>query len=136
MFDKCKNSKKQGDIGVGEAIAFFLKRGQTVLFPLSDSEPYDLAFDDGKRINKVQVKTTKQVNANKCGGFKVELRTSGGNQSRYTNKKFDPTKVDYLFVLTNCGDRYLIPSSDINAKCYIVLGPDKDKFKIGMMSQR
>lgn len=128
MFNKCKNSKKKGDIGVGEAIAFFIKRGQTVLFPLSDSEPYDLVFDDGAKLNKVQVKTTSSKTP--YGIYKVNIRVLGGNQSFHTIKKFDKSKVDFLFVLTAMGDKYLIPAVEIECVSSIDLGTKTEKYKI------
>lgn len=128
MFEKCKNSKKQGDIGVGEAIAFFIKRGQTVLFPLSDSEPYDLAFDDGARLNKVQVRTT--MCKSRYGKYQVNLRVLGGNQSFHTSTQFDNTKVDFLFVLTAEEDKYLIPSVEIQNESSLNLGVKMEKYKL------
>ena len=128
MFEKCKNSKKQGDIGVGEAISFFIKRGQTVLFPLSDSEPYDLVFDDGVKLNKVQVRTT--ACKSRHGKYQVNLRVLGGNQSFHTAQKFDNTKVDFLFVLTETTNKYLIPSVDIQSKNTLNLGIKMEKYKI------
>jgi hypothetical protein len=126
MFDKCKNSKKQGDIG--EAIAFFIKRGQTVLFPLSDSEPYDLVFDDGARLNKVQVRTTASKSPH--GKYKVNLRVLGGNQSFHTATKFDNAKVDFLFVLTDGADKYLIPAVEIQNGSSLNLGIKMEKYKL------
>ena len=128
MFEKCKNSKKQGDIGVGEAIAFFIKRGQTVLFPLSDSERYDLAFDDGVKLNKVQVRTTACKSPH--GIYVVHLRVMGGNQSFHTSQEFDNTKVDFLFVLTDTANKYLIPSVDIPSKNTLNLGIKMEKYKL------
>jgi hypothetical protein len=128
MFDKCKNSKKKGDIGVGEAISFFIRKGQTVLFPLSDSEPYDLAYDDGDKLNKVQIRTTAAKSPH--GIYIVNLRVMGGNQSFHTEKKFDRTKVDYLFVLTENGKKYLIPSVEITSYNSINLGKQMEKYKL------
>lgn len=128
MFQNCKNSKKQGDIGVGAAISYFISRGQTVLFPLSDSEPYDLAFDDGVKLNKVQVKTT--FTKTRCGIYQTDLRTKGGNQSFHTVKKFDPTKVDFLFILAEDGNKYLVPSNEITTKSHFNLGEKATKYKL------
>ena len=130
MFDQCKNTKKQGDIGVALAISKLSSKGYTVLFPLCDSEPYDLVFDDGVKLQKVQVKTTAQKSKNRHGGYILNLRVMGGNRSFHTQKKFDPTKVDYVFGLTEDGKQYLIPSSEITAFTAITLGADKDKYLV------
>ena len=128
MFQNCINSKKKGDIGVALAIASFVSKGQTVLFPLCDSEPYDLAFDDGIKLNKVQVRTT--ASKNPTGNYMVNLRVMGGNQSFQTIRQFDKTKVDFLFVLTETGDKYLIPSMDIKCKSFLTLCSKTEKYKV------
>lgn len=53
------NPRKQGEIGLGAAIAWFLGEGYGVSVPLCDNQPYDLIIDskaDG--LQKVQVKTS------------------------------------------------------------------------------
>lgn len=130
MLENVKNSKQQGDIGVAIAIATLVEKGYTVLFPLSDNEPYDLAFDDGTSLKKVQVRTTKQKSVNKHGGYVLNLRVCGGNQSYFTSKTFDKTKVDFVFGLTESGSKYLIPSGEIKAMTALILGPSMDKYKV------
>ncbi len=49
-----KNSKKQGDIGLGAAIAYFTFKGFTVSIPLTDSQDYDLVVDDGHKLSRIQ----------------------------------------------------------------------------------
>jgi hypothetical protein len=73
------NPRKQGDIGVGAAIAWFMANGYCVLMPLSESQPYDLVVDDGERLQRVQVKTTTAKSP--YGRYVVSLQTAGGNQS-------------------------------------------------------
>lgn len=128
MFNNCINSKKKGDIGVAVAISSFVSRGNTVLFPLSDSEPYDLAFDDGRKLHKVQVRTTEAKQPS--GNFIVNLRVMGGNQSFHTAKRFDRETVDFLFVLTGCGDKYLIPAVDIRNVNSLTLCHKTEKYKL------
>lgn len=117
---KQKNSKKQGDVGLGFAIAYFVSQGYTVSVPLTDSQAYDLLIDDGQ-IKRVQVKTTVTD--------EVELRTLGGNQSFHTVKKFDVTKVDYVFVLTESA-KYLIPVSRIKARSRMTISQYLDEFRV------
>ena len=50
------NTKKQGDIGLGQAIGYFTSLGFTVSVPLTDSQEYDLIVDNGFSLNRVQVK--------------------------------------------------------------------------------
>lgn len=129
MFENCKNSKKQGDIGLGAAIGYFSSKGYVVSIPLTDNQDYDLLFDDGIKINKVQVKTTKYKAANKY--WQVQLKTSGGNRSRFKDKKFDSSSVEYIFILTDNNDRYLIPSHFLSkCKTHFRIFSPWEKFKI------
>lgn len=45
MFENAINSKKQGDIGMCYAMAYFSKMGYTVSVPVTDSQEYDLIVD-------------------------------------------------------------------------------------------
>ncbi len=119
---KQKNSKKQGDVGLGIAIGYFSSHGITVCIPLTDSQDYDLVIDKDDALKKVQVKTTTMKSRNGAGYY-AELRTCGGNKSwSGIVKKFDPNKVDYLFVLTESGDQYLIPSYLVKGQSGITVG--------------
>jgi hypothetical protein len=70
---KQKNSKKQGDVGMGVAIGYFAARGITVCIPLTDSQDYDLVIDLDDVLKKVQVKTTTSK-AGTRRGYDVHLR--------------------------------------------------------------
>lgn len=131
MLDQ-KNSKKQGDVGIGAAIGWFTTQGWIVSIPLTDSQEYDLIVDDGTSLKKVQVKTTrfKSLCRGKQGPFVVALRTTNANTSRKKIKHMNWDKIDYLFVLTNDGNKYLIPSSKINNTNSINLGHKMDQFLV------
>jgi hypothetical protein len=121
VFDKAKNSKIQGDIGLGAAIGWFTKEGYTVSIPLTDSQDYDMVVDDGDGPKRVQVKTTTQ--RQKLGGYQVELRTLGGNQSwSGTVKYFNRHRIDYLFILTDDGRQFFIPSEVVPTRSINVGG--------------
>lgn len=114
LFDNAINSKKQGDIGMCYAMAYYAKLGWTVSVPVTDSQDYDLVVDNGTRLFKVQVKTTKSISPS--GNYVVNLRTMGGNRSgagKY--KDFSENSSDLLFALTDSGDCYSIPKSEISA---------------------
>lgn len=123
---KQKNSKKQGDVGLGAAIGHYCSLGITVCVPLTDSQEYDLVIDtDG--LKRVQVKTaTKKARTSGC--YEVELRTKGGNKSGTGKTKlFDASKVDVVFVLTEDWRKYSIPSSIIKGKSCMTVGGDNYK---------
>lgn len=122
-----KNSRKQGDHGLGAAIAYFASIGWCVNIPLTDSQPYDLIVDDGANLLKVQVKTATHKRDNY---FQAYIKTCGGNQSFSTVKYFDSTLVDYLFILTTNNEKYLIPTYKITAKTHLQLGPKYKNYLI------
>ena len=129
MSFNCINSKKQGDIGLGCAIGWFTKNNYTVSVPLTDSQDYDLIVDDGSPL-RVQVKTTK-FREKDNDHYTAHLTTCGGNRSGTGKiKKFDPTKVELLFILTETGDMFLIPSNRVLGRTTINLGKLYEEFKV------
>lgn len=122
-----RNPRRQGEIGLGAAIAWFSANGWLVSIPLCDNQPYDLIIDDGEELAKVQVKT--MTRRSRHGNFVAQLETTGGNQSFSTRKPFDPTAVHLVFILTDEGDRYLIPSGSITVKTAITMCEKYDEFR-------
>lgn len=108
MFENQKNSKKQGDVGLGQTISWACRMGYTVCLPLTDSQDYDLIVDAEEKIYRVQVKTTK---CKAPSGFYVaDLRVNGGNRSGTgKSKKLDPSRVDALFIVCDDGAEYFVP---------------------------
>jgi len=122
-----KNTKKQGDVGLGAAIGYFVSQGYSVSIPLTDSQDYDLVVDiDG--LKRIQVKTTSFKS--KYGRFFVSLTIKGGNRSSSGKiKNFNKDAVDFVFVLTSDGNKYLIPSSVCGNS--ITLGTEYEQYKLG-----
>lgn len=121
------NSRKQGDVGLGAAISYFTCKGITVCIPLTDNQDYDLVIDE-KGLKKVQVKTTYCKAPS--GYYIASLKTCGGNKTGQKIKKFDNEKVDYLFVLCEDNNCYLIPSENIKSKSAITLNKNCLKFLV------
>jgi len=129
LLSKQKNSKKQGDIGLAIAIAWFEMNGYPTLIPLTDSQDYDLGIDLGHKIARVQVRTT--YHKKESGVYKVNLAVSGGNRSGIGKiKYFDPQKVDYLFVVTETLEKYFIPSILIEARRVVTLSDKYAEYKV------
>lgn len=85
LFDSCSNTKMQGNIGLGTAIAYFTRNHYTISVPLNDSQDYDLIVDDGVKLYKVQIKTTRV--RTKRNRYQVNLRVCGGNSKKnYVHK--------------------------------------------------
>ena len=109
MFSNCINFKKQGDMGMCYAIAYYSKLGWTISIPVTDSQDYDLIVDTGTKLLKVQVKTTTQISEH--GIYIVSLKTCGGNKS---------------------GDCYSIPRDAITSKNTINLGEKVLMYKVSL----
>ncbi len=121
------NTRKQGDVGVGSAISYFLSKGYEVSIPIGESHDYDLVVDI-EGLKRIQVKTTSFKS--KYGVFFVSLTTKGGNRSGIGRiKAFNKDAVDFVFVLTSEGKQYLVPSSVCHNS--ISLGKEYDKFCVG-----
>lgn len=128
MFNRLKNSKKQGDAGVGAAISFFTINGMPVSIPLTDSQDYDLVVEIDGGLKKVQVKTTGYAERK---NYVVNLRVMGGNKSGYSSKAGTDIVYDYLFVLTEEGDRYFIPKTYFaENRNSLTLGDDVKQFQV------
>lgn len=129
MFENCKNTKDRGDVGEARAIYEFTKMGYTVCKPLSEGNKYDLIIDTGTSLKRVQVKTT--TSKSRFGIYKVELRTTGGNQS--FNKAVGRQVEDYdiLFIMNDKSEVWIIPSDEFTNCNGIHLGKKYSKFKMG-----
>lgn len=100
------STKQQGLVGIGAAIAYFTSAGQTVSMPINDSQDYDMVVEIDKSLKKVQVKTTRYVKPS--GAYCVTLKSSGGTAGT-VYATVATGSADLMFVLTESGDKYLIP---------------------------
>jgi PD-(D/E)XK nuclease superfamily protein len=125
------NTKKLGDVGLGQAIAYFTSLGMTVSIPLTDSQEYDLIVDNGKP-RTVQIKRTS---FKRNGKFYVSLTTKGGNRTSIGKiKKLNKEKVDLLFIVTSEFEIYIIPTWELEVNHSITLDEDYAKFKVNWQS--
>lgn len=121
------NTKQFGNIAIGKAINYFLSKGHVVSIPINDSQSYDLIVEFNNTLNKIQVKMTSQKS--ECNIFLVDLRSTGGNQSRNTVKHFDSKSCDYVFAYTTDDQSFLIPSDKCN-KNSVSLGERVKEYKL------
>lgn len=131
MFENVINSKKQGDVGMCYAIAYYSKLGWTVSIPITDSQDYDLLVENtDNNILKVQVKTSRYLTEG--GTYQVSLKTCGGNKSGQTIKKMDKNYIDLVFVLVDDGSCYSIPTEKIESSGSMNLGDKYSEFKVSL----
>jgi hypothetical protein len=116
----------QGTIGLSYAIAYLTKKGYNVSVPLVDNQSYDLVCEIDGNLKKVQVKSTRtKENSNYC----IQLRSIRSNRTENTIHKFDNNSCDYLLAVTEVGDIYFIPTSEIKSKSTLSLGEKYQSFK-------
>jgi hypothetical protein len=122
------NRRQQGDLGEASAIEWFSRLRATIFIPFGHSPDVDLVVELEGRLLRIQVKTSTQFTQTPDGHLRrvVALRTCGGNQS-WTGvaKEIDPARVDFLFVLTGDGRRWVIPSDCLEARNSIRMGGAK-----------
>jgi len=120
-----KNSKKQGDAGLGQAIAYFTSKGYDVALPLTDSADWDIIVEIDGALKRVQVKTSSQLNEN--GIMMFNANVTGGNKSGdKTNKLIDDQNWDLIFLHhLNTKKQALIPKESLTTRGQINIGGKK-----------
>ena len=120
---------KQGNIGLGQAIAYYMSKGYIVALPINDTQPYDLVVDklDGNGLQRVSVKTTRFIERK---SYVVQLGNTGGSSGNNKIRFFDNNTSDLIFIFSISQERWEIPSKHIEAKRSITLGEKYDKYRI------
>ena len=121
------NSLKQGNAGLGQAIAYFTKNGYGVALPLTDSEDWDLIASKDGLLHKVQVKSSGQE---PDGVPAFEISVKGGNNGKNLTCKFvNEQDWDLLFLYHIKTElTALIPKDKIVSKNFISFGK-QSKYK-------
>lgn len=131
-----RNSKAQGDHGVLKAMEYYSSKGYLLSLPFGDNLKYDLLVDDGKKIYRIQCKTSTFESKHKTG-YVVRLATAGGNRS--WNKVISTITEDQAdFVFIWCADETLweIPVKDILGKQSFFATAFNSKYQVGGETQR
>ena len=121
------SNKEKGNSGLGMAIAYFTTNGYVVSIPLNDTQDYDLVIEKDGILKTVQVKSTNCKT--KYGNYQVALKSCGGTKGR-TYKTLIDTKIDFLFVLNEKLEMYLIPKDKISNKSTLNLCDKYIKYKV------
>ena len=128
-FHTFANPRKQGNAGLGIAIAYLSRIGVDVAIPLTDTQRYDLIIvhDDG--MERVQVKTTTMRDP-RYGHYRVTVQCIGRNNRGTVRRKFVPADYEWLFVVCRDACCYMIPSSAITAKTVFYLTSRYDAYML------
>lgn len=122
-----KTNKEKGNSGLAMSIAYFTTNGYTVSIPLNDTQNYDLIIEKNNVLSTVQVKTSGCISKSK--NYQVALKSCGGTNGK-TYKTLIDTDIDYLFILLENRDMYLIPKDIIKDKATINICDKYKKFKV------
>ena len=126
--ERAVNRRVQGDIGEMSAMEWLGSKGATVWVPFNHSPHVDLMAEWDDALIRVQVKTStfRALTKSNEDRWQIAIATSGGNRSwTGLTKRFDPAKVDYLFVLVGDGRRWFIPAAFVEAARALALGGTK-----------
>lgn len=117
----------QGTVGLGMAVGHFCSKGYSVSLPLNDNQSYDLVVDGGT-LKRVQVKTTRAKS--NSGKFVVQLKSVRSNKTENVIKTFDKGSAELLFIFTADGEKYCIPTSELEATSTMTLDMRYDKYRV------
>lgn len=110
------DKRKQGDIGVAEAIRYYTRLGYEVFHPLTEATRVDLIALKGTEILRIQCKTCVYRVKNR-NSYSVNLVTSGGNQSWSREvSRISSEEVDIVFIWCGNDSIWVVPSSVVEGK--------------------
>jgi prevent-host-death family protein len=104
------NPNRKGAIAEVKIAAVATELGIPVLRPIQEHGRYDLAFEIGNRLYRIQCKWASLDR--KAGVIKVQLRTSWYSPNGYVLNSYTPDEIDLVAVY--CGDLdqcYLLSSA-------------------------
>jgi hypothetical protein len=122
--ERAVNRRVQGDIGELSAMEWLASKDAVVWVPFTHSPHVDLMAEFDERLIRIQVKTsTYRGSKQQRDRWQVSIATNGGNRS-WTGlaKRFDSSRVDYLFVLVGDGRRWFIPAQHVEGSRGLTLG--------------
>lgn len=122
-----KTNKEKGNSALGIAIAYFTTNGYVVSIPLNDTQDYDLVVEKENNYYAIQVKATSCKT--KYDVYQVALKSCGGTKG-ITYKTVVDTNIDYLFIVTDRLDMYMIPKEVITNRSTLNLCDKYKKYKV------
>ena len=106
-----ENTKYKGQITEQKCYLKCLEHGYIVSRPIFDSARYDFILDTGKKLLRIQVKTSTWIDAEHTifsfNGYSQHNIGAGTKRMLYTNKE-----IDY-FMTEKQGTYYLYPANEI-----------------------
>ena len=110
VFVSMSESTLKGAIAEAEITAEAVRRGVVVLKPLVEGRRYDLVFDTGEKLMRVQCKWASR----RRGVLAVQLGGCRHTPHGYVRSTYDASEVDAIAVYSPDTDRcYLLPIADV-----------------------
>jgi len=134
-FSKMAHTANLKEVGLGEAVRWFSERGYCPSIPLTVCR-YDLVVESDHGLKRIQVKTTNEKE--ESGRWNVNIHRaaydrravgspSGGKRKRVA---YNANEIDFFFILTGDGSRYLIPIAAVEGKKNLVLDAKYSNCKV------
>jgi len=102
------DTKLKADIAESAVKTEFLKRGFSVLQPVGDRLPYDLALDLNGRFLRLQVKSAWFNTKAQC--YTVDVRRTKTNRRRMLRKCYSTSDFDFAIIyLADINVFYVMP---------------------------
>ena len=125
------DKRKQGDIGVAEAIRYYTRLGYEVFHPLTEATRVDLVALRGEEILRIQCKTSS-FQSKGSRSYAVSLVTSGGNQSWSGEvKRISSKEVDIVFIWCEDDSLWVVPSTAVEGKRTFTAGYVNREYHVG-----
>ena len=105
------DTKQKGDIAEQAVVLFALKQGWGVLKPVGDRLPYDLVFDIGGSLIKIQVKSAWfDVKRN---NYVVDTRRTKTNRRQMLRENYKLEDFDFAVILIEDLDVFYVMPCEV-----------------------
>ena len=102
------DTKLKADIAEAAVVTALLKRGFSVLQPVGDRLPYDLAVDINGKLLRIQVKSAWLYN----GSYTVDTRRTKTNRRQMLRSRYDERDFDFaILYIDRLNAFYIMPVS-------------------------
>lgn len=135
-FAREQDAKYLQKAAVSMAASWFMERGYMVSLPIEPAL-YDMVVESDDGLVRVQVKST--VRQDKAGRWAVRICRLAYDRhanSGRTRRSYSADEIDYFFVVTGCGDKYLIPLGIVQGIGALTLDSKYSSFKLPDGSSR
>lgn len=117
------------------AMQWFLERGYLVSVPIEPA-PYDLIAESDRGLQRIQVKSSS-MRQRGSGSFLAKLTHTAyvpgaarNSRGCYRQVPYRPGVIDFFFIITADGGRYLIPAQALEGATCVSLSGRYDSFKV------